>query len=181
MTDTSKIKIERIDELITELSNLSTSITELNQSFTDFKALTNATLENFQETVNEEFAEMQTSLSTQITNVQTSLTSDISAINSKINGMIYITEKTTSSNKWYRKWSDGWIEQGGYEQINSSGQKVTMLKSFSNTNYTIVSGGGTSKFGNTSCYNKTINSFQNWTSDDDSFNAGILNWYACGF
>lgn len=46
----------------------------------------------------------------------------------------YVTETWKSGAKWYRKWSDGWIEQGG---IQGAGV-VTFPKAFSNTNYTMT-------------------------------------------
>lgn len=51
----------------------------------------------------------------------------------------YISEsKYNSDGSWYRKWSDGWIEQGGYfiSKVTSYMEDVvTYLKPFKNTNY----------------------------------------------
>lgn len=44
----------------------------------------------------------------------------------------YVTQTWRSGTKWYRVWSDGWIEQGGH----GTGGTCTFNKSFSNTNYT---------------------------------------------
>lgn len=93
----------------------------------------------------------------------------------------YINETYKNGTSWYRIWSDGWIEQGGVVSVTSAGQSLAYLKSFADTTYTIVSGGSSNTLGNTACYNKTISGCQLYTGDDDSFNAGILEWYACGY
>ena len=92
-----------------------------------------------------------------------------------------VVENYRSGTSWYRKWSDGWIEQGGKISISSAGQVVNLLVPMSDTNYHCNSTGGTSKFGNTVMYSLTTTSFQAWTSDDDSFNAGILFWEVKGY
>ena len=44
---------------------------------------------------------------------------------------------------WYRKWSDGWLEQGGFlshegdRDAKPNPKKLTFLKAFKNTSYTI--------------------------------------------
>lgn len=44
----------------------------------------------------------------------------------------YVTQTWRSETKWYRVWSDGWIEQGGH----GTGDICTFNKPFSNTDYT---------------------------------------------
>ena len=111
-------------------------------------------------------------------------------LSSKNTGTIYAVEGTfivesyINGDNWYRIWSDGWIEQGGTVSVPSSGTALTYLKPFSNTNYSIVSGGASDSYpgcGNTSCYNKTITGCSMWTSDDSSFNVGYLAWIANGY
>lgn len=48
----------------------------------------------------------------------------------------YITETWHSGESWYRKWSDGFIEQGGILKGRSG--TVSFHKGFSNTNYTFL-------------------------------------------
>ena len=55
----------------------------------------------------------------------------------------YLVKKEVNGNNWYVLYSDGWLEQGGV----STGQTVTFLKSFANTNYTLTLG---HEFGNSS-------------------------------
>ena len=45
-----------------------------------------------------------------------------------------VVENYRSGNNWYRVWSDGWIEQGGFASKGSSTQ-VTLLKPLNNSNY----------------------------------------------
>lgn len=47
----------------------------------------------------------------------------------------YIVDTYQNGTSWYRVWSDGWIEQGGY--TTNSGF-VTLLQPFSNTNYNVT-------------------------------------------
>lgn len=62
----------------------------------------------------------------------TKATTTSSAANNKV---AVIVQNYVNGTSWYRVWSDGWKEQGGVFVDTTS---VTYLKSFSNTNYTIV-------------------------------------------
>ena len=92
-----------------------------------------------------------------------------------------VVTKYKSGKNWYRIWSDGWIEQGGYTKVDSNGQLLTFLKPFSDVNYTITAGGAEQHYGNVAFYDRTATSAKCWTSDDESFNAAGMNWYACGY
>ena len=48
-----------------------------------------------------------------------------------------LKEKYINGTSWYRVYSDGWIEQGGLAE-SGDGKVVTLLKSFKNTNYTVL-------------------------------------------
>lgn len=50
----------------------------------------------------------------------------------------HITQTYTSGTSWYRIYSDGWCEQGGYSA--TSNVTITLLKTYANTNYTITLG-----------------------------------------
>ena len=92
-----------------------------------------------------------------------------------------VVTKYRSGTNWYRVWSDGWIEQGGYLKVDSNGQLLTFLKPFSDVNYTMTAAGTEQRFGNVAFYERTTASTKCWTSDDESFNAAGMNWYACGY
>lgn len=49
----------------------------------------------------------------------------------------YITETWKNGSNWYRKWSDGLIEQGGALWLDASYQVMTFNTPFSNTDYSI--------------------------------------------
>lgn len=56
---------------------------------------------------------------------------------------VYVTEFEETSSGWWRKWSNGLIEQGGVYVSNSSGGNIgnvtlTLLKPFSDTNYSFT-------------------------------------------
>lgn len=51
-----------------------------------------------------------------------------------------IVETYVNGTSWYRLYSDGWLEQGGIVNANSTGvnYKVEFLKEFTNTDYVIT-------------------------------------------
>lgn len=80
---------------------------------------------------------------------------------------------TGTSYKWYRKWSNGWIEQGGVASITTSGTNITLPLNFSNTNYMINT---TCTSGYTTYSNKAVESFKL----TGTANANC-DWYVNGF
>lgn len=101
--------------------------------------------------------------------------------------MVYVNETWKNGSNWYRKWSDGWIEQGGY--VKAGGYKVafyigTFNTAFSTTNITLVA---TNANGNNMdsqwqgqigvvVESKTKFKETCYTSDPDPF-----YWFACGY
>lgn len=68
-------------------------------------------------------------------------TTQPTTISSASNGKVaVVVQNYKSGNSWYRVWSDGWIEQGGIISGNGSlsSVSVSLLKSHSNTNYSIM-------------------------------------------
>ena len=64
----------------------------------------------------------------------------VSAVEAKpiLNAKDYITETWSNGTSWYRKYSDGWIEQGGeYTKERDTNITVTFPVAFKDTNYTI--------------------------------------------
>ena len=89
----------------------------------------------------------------------------------------YVTEAWKSGTSWYRIWSDGWIEQGGFV-IGASSTNVQLLKIFSDTTYTVLSNcldEGTTNFYASFIRSKSVNSFVAFIP------RGSLMWYACGY
>ena len=96
----------------------------------------------------------------------------------------YVTETWSSGKNWYRKYSDGWIEQGGSISFSndSHANSVTFPVAFSNTNYTLTFGiiststGGLT-FGMAGVKSITATGYVLWA------NAAYITktWYACGY
>ena len=82
------------------------------------------------------------------------------------------------SSMWYRKWSDGWIEQGGRTTTST----VNLPIEFTNTGYVVVASGQTST-GNEVISDRTLTSINIILYGNDNVNyisRGLL-WYACGY
>ena len=92
----------------------------------------------------------------------------------------YVTETWHSGTSWYRKWSDGWIEQGG-EMVKASTEEVTLHTPYKSTDY-CVQGTPTvqSNLSNPRIfvYNKTMTSF---VLSMSSYNTKSCAWYAYGY
>lgn len=83
--------------------------------------------------------------------------------------------------QWFRKFSDGWIEQGGVYTGNQTNKTFNLLKSFSNTNYSLcfslVTNGGLPQYTRLISVNsKNTSSFV--ASCEYAIGA---SWYACGY
>ena len=104
------------------------------------------------------------------------LTSQMPNVPASVSG--YVTSTWRSGNNWYRRWSDGFVEQGG--DLSSTSGSKTFHTNFSNTNSIFVmvqpkSGGHANDF-------QVIASASNTTSF--SYNAPrypTSTWYACGY
>lgn len=88
---------------------------------------------------------------------------------------VYLVDSYQSGVNWYRKWSDGWIEQGGWQGTLSTNVTVTLNTPFTTTNYTVTAvshnGEGTPRIGNI-----TTTKFQ-WQPAGAACKG---SWYACG-
>lgn len=84
---------------------------------------------------------------------------------------------------WYRIWSDGWIEQGGYQQFTHE-NIVTLFTSFTTTDYNIITTSSceTLEAGTIMPYNKTKTNFtvNCGNGSDNSLNV-YGYWYAYGY
>ena len=49
----------------------------------------------------------------------------------------YVTETYQNGASWYRLWSDGWCEQGGFVGGSGSNLPVTFIKTFKDTNFSL--------------------------------------------
>lgn len=98
-----------------------------------------------------------------------------------------LTESYVNGTSWYRVYSDGWIEQGGFIDIGSSRVTVTFLKPFINTTYNIqasISDGSPADYAEVAC------SWNDKTTSSVTFYFGFngtassttsCDWRACGY
>ena len=97
----------------------------------------------------------------------------------------YVTQTWRRGTSWYRVWSDGWIEQGGYSN-SPYGEVVTITlnKPLNTPNYTILLGGvgGSESSVRVQPSNQTKTSFQTaryYTGNGQG--SGYLYWEALGY
>ena len=105
-------------------------------------------------------------------------------INDKINRheiKAYIIETYVNGESWYRVYSDGWCEQGGTGTNNASAVgtiTTTLLKSYADTNYTVLLTRGLSATQSLNVVYKNNNSFQAQSSNTP---AGLYYWQTSGY
>lgn len=117
-------------------------------------------------------------------------TTTSSASNHKV---AVVVQNYVNGTSWYRVWSDGWIEQGGIVSIpeftTSTSITVTLLKNFSNGNYTVLSqliNGGSNwalvQGSNITSKQTGKFSLNLYTSGGSgTITSRSRNWYACGY
>ena len=93
----------------------------------------------------------------------------------------YVKETGKSSNGlgWYRKWSDGFIEQGG--RITSVTLTISLHTAFTTTNYTITTsqaGSGSANISRVAIKDRATSKF---TLESCGANMLPASWYACGY
>lgn len=96
----------------------------------------------------------------------------------------YITATGQNGTSWYRKYSDGWIEQGGnFTCPADSYVKITYLSAFANTNYSLLATARNSEgdriFAKTKNINTTYAEIGSFSSSG-TFGTDI-SWFACGY
>lgn len=81
------------------------------------------------------------------------------------------------SDKWYRLWKSGWLEQGGWNKKNEN-IAVVFLKNFASTNYTITMC-PTNIVSSICATYKTTSGFIGKIGPQFASNE-FYDWYACG-
>ena len=109
----------------------------------------------------------------------------------KLESRRYVKEtgKSSDGNSWYRKWSDGWIEQGGRVKAvgyDSEARNVTFMVTMSNTNYFAVSNPVDSlhsRFDLSSRVSllKSGGMTVKGPVNSNSLYTGECTWYVCGY
>ena len=106
----------------------------------------------------------------------------------KPTNIVYVVEAWRSGYNWYRKWSDGYIEQGGrIADRGSAVYTITLNTSFGDIYYeasvdflTQAAGTWNAYTGFVKAINRTVSSFQATGTVDSSNNASV-QWRASGY
>lgn len=108
--------------------------------------------------------------------------------------MVYVNDTWTDGYRWYRKYSDGFIEQGGttaYSEIGT--KKITLLAAFSSKNYIVevnaisnlTASGGLMSVGTGESYSGVVDASRSttWFTTSRYKEQEPINhmWYACGY
>lgn len=92
-----------------------------------------------------------------------------------------VVETYVNGASWYRVYSDGWVEQGGFVTSVSGDYTVVFLKPFADTDYTILKTMYTNSTGSSVQY-KQFSFFSKTTlSATTATAAADFSWYACGY
>lgn len=91
----------------------------------------------------------------------------------------HITTTWHSGTSWYRKWSDGWIEQGG--RITTSTDTISFHTAFKNTNYTITVSQNGSASANIYRVAISARATSNFTIQYIENEMLPFSWFACGY
>ena len=101
-----------------------------------------------------------------------------------VGNMTTVTETYRNGNQWYRKWSDGFIEQGGTIATSQKGYEsitISLPTAFTTTTYTVLTGGtntGNLGSGVDVISEKTTTGFKTHTHHKGD---ALPTWYACGY
>ena len=123
----------------------------------------------------------------------TALEAKVARYEAELESRVHLIESGTSEDgsSWYRKYSDGWIEQGGREYCTTKNKKaITFPHAFTGTKYGIFF--TVEKDTSTSpehCDDATVTtlSITNTSVNAYMFDAGgnsysaFVRWYACGY
>ena len=96
----------------------------------------------------------------------------------------YITETYVGGQTWYRKWSDGWIEQGGQATASSGVGTLNFTKPFLTTNYLFLTHTKTGKTDYTVRNTAEVLGTRTTTGINITGTPSFTNsytWYACGY
>ena len=102
---------------------------------------------------------------------------------------LHITETYKNGSSWYRVYSDGWCEQGGYltNTLTSAGSlNLTLLKSFADTNYSFHRSPVWVSIQNATTDPYAVGYLSKTTSNvtfgsHTASYVSSINWYACGY
>lgn len=95
------------------------------------------------------------------------------------------TGKSADGSSWYRKWSDGWIEQGGITQSarGATSRTIKLHTTFSSSNYFVVVQSYTGRSSDTqyNSFHVTEKSLSSFSTIACCLEDIASLWYACGY
>lgn len=95
--------------------------------------------------------------------------------------MVYVNKTWNNGSSWYRKYSDGWIEQGGaFTKNRDTNVTVTFPVAFRDTNYTIATSQYAPHSGNSPGCVFTSKTNTGIIHNQGSW-GGEWGWFACGY
>lgn len=93
--------------------------------------------------------------------------------------------KSSDGKSWYRKYADGWIEQGGNIACDGTDEvTITFNAPFSNTNFQVMFTARNAGSTGTRYFHRTRSRSKSMVILADhefSLNASSVDWYACGY
>lgn len=99
---------------------------------------------------------------------------------------IYVTDSGSNGTSWYRRYSNGWVEQGG--AASGYGITVSLWVKMRDTNYTVISGkvfsGESGSSAAANIYSKTQTSFvlNGWGQGGGSYSESVpINYTVYGW
>lgn len=100
-----------------------------------------------------------------------------------VNASVVVESVVNEDGSWYRKYSDGWLEQGGMLPVKEGlyfNETITLVKAMANSSYIVLLENGYPTKMNEmhGVWNKTTTSFQ--ATNIRVSGDGQGNWYACG-
>lgn len=100
-----------------------------------------------------------------------------------LTGGLTVVAESYGASSWYRKYSDGWIEQGGLTNTMSNASKLTLNTPFRNTTYTFVAEADFASYNwsSISTYERTTTSVMLSIVHGGNAYSSRVSWYACGF
>ena len=114
-----------------------------------------------------------------VANNTTAIQNNTSEINT-LKALPHITEKYVNGASWYKIYSDGWVEQGGFVSRNSDNSTyVPFLIPYNNTNYSVFVDVADTRdvSGYCSAANRNGVQFRPVVTGGDKDRC----WYACGY
>lgn len=111
---------------------------------------------------------------------------DITGLANELAAHKHVTQTYNDGTNWYRKWSDGWLEQGGFSgPFTSAYGRITLARPFAGTDYNVQLTPTGRPYGTPPTVLFDGNNDKNMTTTGfyvggNDWVSGYVKWYACG-